>query len=176
MDASAFEEFYTHMQWADAKVWAAGLEAPDGATDERLRDTLLHLHHVQRGFLGLWCATLESPLAETLDSDVDPHDLGSATELRDWARAYYPMVEKFLGSLDSNDLDRAIEIPWAAVLEKRLGRPPDPVTLRETLHQVVLHSMHHRGQVNRRIRELGGEPPLVDYIAWLWIGRPAPAW
>ncbi len=33
-----------------------------------------------------------------------------------------------------------------------------------------------RGQNATRLRELGGEPPLTDYIAWLWKGRPAPDW
>jgi hypothetical protein len=28
-------------------------------------------------------------------------------------------------------------------------------------------------QVNTRIRELGGTPPLVDFIAWIWAGKPA---
>ena len=36
------------------------------------------------------------------------------------------------------------------------------------------HSTYHRGQVNARLREIGAEPPLVDYIAWLWFDRPAP--
>jgi uncharacterized damage-inducible protein DinB len=42
--------------------------------------------------------------------------------------------------------------------------------------QVATHSTYHRGQVNARLREVGGEPPLVDYIAWIWFGRPAPEW
>jgi uncharacterized damage-inducible protein DinB len=46
----------------------------------------------------------------------------------------------------------------------------------ETARQVAMHSMHHRGQVNARLRELGAEPPLVDYIAWIWRGRPEPMW
>jgi len=39
-----------------------------------------------------------------------------------------------------------------------------------------MHSTHHRGQVNARLRELGGEPPLADFIVWLWWGRPAASW
>ncbi len=39
-----------------------------------------------------------------------------------------------------------------------------------------MHSTHHRGQVAARLRELGGEPPLVDFIAWLWWKRPEPEW
>jgi uncharacterized damage-inducible protein DinB len=44
------------------------------------------------------------------------------------------------------------------------------------MFQVTSHSTHHRGQVNARLRALGGEPPLVDYIAWVWFGKPAADW
>ena len=41
---------------------------------------------------------------------------------------------------------------------------------------VVLHTQHHRGQISARLREVGGEPPTVDFIVWLWTGRPGAAW
>jgi uncharacterized damage-inducible protein DinB len=58
----------------------------------------------------------------------------------------------------------------------RFGREPVPTTMRETMLQVAMHSTYHRGQVNARLRELGAEPPLTDYIAWLWMGKPAAEW
>jgi uncharacterized damage-inducible protein DinB len=36
--------------------------------------------------------------------------------------------------------------------------------------------MYHRGQVNTRIREVGGEPAAVDFINWIWLGKPDPEW
>ena len=27
-----------------------------------------------------------------------------------------------------------------------------------------------------RLREVGGTPPLVDYIAWVWFSRPDAPW
>jgi uncharacterized damage-inducible protein DinB len=33
-----------------------------------------------------------------------------------------------------------------------------------------------RAQVNTRLRELGATPPLVDFIAWAWFGKPAAEW
>ena len=39
-----------------------------------------------------------------------------------------------------------------------------------------MHSTYHRGQVNVRLRELGGEPQLVDFIAWVWEGKPRAVW
>jgi len=63
-------------------------------------------------------------------------------------------------------------VPWAATLEAEKGRPMTAPTVGETVFQVVNHTTHHRAQVSVRLRGLGGEPPLVDYIAWVWFGRP----
>jgi uncharacterized damage-inducible protein DinB len=60
--------------------------------------------------------------------------------------------------------------------QQRMGRSFEAPTLAETMLQVASHSTYHRGQVNARLREISGEPPLVDYIAWIWFGRPAPDW
>jgi uncharacterized damage-inducible protein DinB len=49
-------------------------------------------------------------------------------------------------------------------------------TVAETMLQVTFHSAYHRGQVSARLREVGVEPPLVDYIAWIWFGRPDAPW
>ena len=55
-----------------------------------------------------------------------------------------------------------------------MNRRFEAPTLAETALQVAMHSTYHRGQVNARLRQIGGEPPLVDFIAWIWFGRPAP--
>ena len=65
---------------------------------------------------------------------------------------------------------------WASLVKRALGRAPDVTSVGDTVLQVALHSMYHRGQINARLREAGGEPPLVDYIAWVWLGRPAASW
>jgi hypothetical protein len=56
------------------------------------------------------------------------------------------------------------------------GRDIASPTLAETILQVASHSTYHRGQVNTRLRQLGAEPPLVDYVAWIWFDRPAADW
>jgi len=53
-----------------------------------------------------------------------------------------------------------------------LGQETEPASLAETLFQVPAHSTYHRGQVNALIRNAGGEPPLVDFIVWVWLGKP----
>ena len=52
----------------------------------------------------------------------------------------------------------------------------DAATLGVTALHVAAHTTHHRGQVMTRLRELGGAPPLVDYVIRVWSGSPAAGW
>jgi uncharacterized damage-inducible protein DinB len=89
---------------------------------------------------------------------------------------YHADLAAALGTFDEAALERPIRMPWLEPYEEQLGRKFEDPTLAETVLQVASHSTYHRGQVNARLREIGGEPPLVDYIAWIWFGRPAAEW
>src|SRR5258708_16693882 len=156
------------MAWADAKVWGAVLGTPAAEGDASLREKLWHIHMVQRAFFAIW-----------LDSAAEVSELSIFPGLRslaEWGHTYHDEVTPFLETLEEPFLDRFVHLPWAARLTAIMGVQPANPTMCETLLQVVMHSLYHRGQVNMRLRELGTEPPLVDYIAWIWIGRPAPDW
>jgi uncharacterized damage-inducible protein DinB len=161
-------ELYRHMEWADATVWRAILTHPPATQDTQLRNLLLHLHTVQRAFLHIW---LGEPL-EWRKPDEFP-DIGA---VQTWAQPVYARAHNFFDSPAAAETGRRVVMPWAAQLAQQLGREPDAPTLAETIFQVTSHSTYHRGQVNARLREVGGEPPLVDYIAWVWFGRPEPVW
>ena len=165
MTARDLNDLFRHMQWADGEVWRAVLAAPAARTDEPLRKLLLHLHVVQRAFLAVW---RERPLLFPELSEFP--DLAS---VQAWSTPYYTEAVVFLDALDETSLGRPVVMPWADELAKQLGFPPAQPTLAETIFQVTSHSTYHRGQVNARLRAIGGEPPLVDYIAWVWFGRPA---
>ena len=60
--------------------------------------------------------------------------------------------------------------------DRRQIRQGLPATLSESVWQVLSHSTYHRGQIATRIRELGGEPPLVDFLYWVWSDKPTPEW
>ena len=167
MNKTALIDFYNHMEWADGAVWKAVLAAEQAKTDAKLRDYLYHLHMVQRAFLRVW-------RNEPRDTPYPTFD--DAPTLMQWAQTYYSEADAQLESLSDEKISQPMIVPWAAMDEKRLGRPPEATTIAETAMQVVLHTMYHRGQINARLRELGGEPPLVDYIAWVWMGRPAADW
>jgi uncharacterized damage-inducible protein DinB len=156
------------MEWADAQVWRAVLAHEPAGHDTRLRDLLTHLHVVQRFFLIVW-------QKQRLDPSAEP-EFATAADLRAWAQTYYAEANAFLDSIDERALSSEVVMPWVKSFEAQLGRTFSTPTLGETIFQVTSHSTHHRGQVNARLREIGGEPPLVDYIAWVWFGRPRPHW
>ena len=73
-------------------------------------------------------------------------------------------------------MDRTLEFPLPPPLAERLSGSPVFPTVREALAHVACHSVHHRAQVNTRLRELGGEPPWIDLLAWLLHGKPQADW
>ncbi len=160
-------DLYRHMEWADALVWRAVLASEAGRTDAKLRDYVYHLHVAQRAFLRMWRGEPRETPYPTFENP-EP--------LMEWARSYYAEAYAHLGGLDADAVSAPFEVPWAAVLVQRLGRTPEATTVGETALQVALHSMYHCGQINARLRQLESEPPLVDYIAWVWLGRPEADW
>ena len=146
-------DLLAHMEWADATVWAA---ARPLIGDEKLYKTLQHYHATQHAFLMLW-------RSEPVDFSSVPDDV------EQWARDYYVKLAAFVKSLDPASLDRVVPIPWAT----QYAAGAAEVSVGDMILQVASHSTHHRGQACTRIRELGGVPPLVDYIAWLWLARPS---
>jgi uncharacterized damage-inducible protein DinB len=162
-----FQDLFRHMEWADSVIWTAVLAHADAADHTALRDRLYHLHMVQRAFLQVWRGDY---------TRTPPSTFSDSATLLDWAREYHVEANEYLGDLGEVDLDQPLAVPWARMVESRLGRKAEVTSLGETLLQVVMHSTYHRGQVNMQLRELGGEPPLTDFIAWLWLGKPRPTW
>lgn len=160
-------DLYRHMEWADAAMWTAVLASESAGADDKLRDYLYHLHLVQRAFLRVWHGVPRDTPYPTFD------DLPS---LMHWGRSYYDEGFAYLASVSDEKLAEPLPLPWADMVEKQIGRPPTSSTLGETMLQVTLHSLYHRGQVHARLKAIGGNPPLVDYIAWVWLGRPAADW
>ncbi|HQR38743.1 MAG TPA: DinB family protein [Blastocatellia bacterium] len=167
MHRSTLTDLYRHMEWADATVWAAVLSTDAARRDDKLRGTLYHLHMVQRAFLRVWRGE---------PRDIPYPTFDDADSLKAWARTYYVETADVLGGYTDEQLAAVMPVPWASMVERRIGRPPGPTSMGETALQVALHTQYHRGQVNARLREVGGTPPLVDYIAWVWLGRPAAEW
>jgi uncharacterized damage-inducible protein DinB len=153
-----------HAEWADSLIWKSVLALPE---DQELRERLHHLHMVQWSYLHIW----RGDPAET--PELDSFD--NAAAIRSWARGYYRELTCYFATVGDSILDREVRFPWAARLVKRFGGAA-PATWTESVMQVVMHTSYHRGQVARRLRELGAEPPLTDFIAWIWMDRPVAQW
>ena len=168
MDATAMiHELLLHMEWADSVVFSAILGKPLVEEDEVLLKRLRHIHLVQKAFFDVW-----------LHQPVNPHatDSFSALELAGFAKSLHREIQEFQNALSSGDLDRVVHLPWSELVSSNLGFEIANPSLGQTLLQVTSHSSYHRGQVNSRLRELGIDPPMTDFIAWVWAHKPSSAW
>src|SRR5262245_35345235 len=134
MDRTTLTDLFLHMQWAEAAVWAAVLSSDNARSDAQLRDRLYHLHMVQRAFLRLWRGEPRDAPYPAFDDQVS---------LMQWAQTYYSEALTHLGALDEAAISDLQPVPWAEMVERRLGRAPEATSVGETALQVVLHSMYH---------------------------------
>lgn len=142
---------YLHMEWADAAPGAA-------QADARLPKYLYHLRVTQCAFLRIWRGEPRETLYPAFND---------AWSLMQWARSYHSEAFAYLEAQSDAKLSAPMRLPRVEPVKQRSGRAPKTTTPGETALQVVLHSMYHRGQANAHLRKVGGEPPLVDSIAWI---------
>ena len=95
-----------HMEWADAKVLDSVLKLSSSNSDSKMRKLLYHLHSVQRAFFYLWT---KQPLEFPKETDFP--DL---LDIAKWGYEYYKQLNEYLISLNENELNKIIEIPWAS--------------------------------------------------------------
>lgn len=165
MELTDCRMLFTHAGWADALVWKRVLAS--GTEDAELLEKLHHLHVVQWAYLRIWRGAWEAPP----ELDTFP----TLVSMRDWARDAHSDIAEYMRSLEPERVGENVQLPWADHLAERFGQAR-PATWAETVLQIVMHTTYHRGQVARRLRELGAEPPLTDLIAWIWMGRPDAEW
>jgi uncharacterized damage-inducible protein DinB len=162
------KELMDHMNWADAKIWTTVLSIPEAEDDEEL---IKILHHYQLSKYAFYYTRSGLP-QEFPEIDT----FNTLRDMAQWAAEYPKLIQTYIAGLKEADLSRIIKTPSYDRLEKILGQKPLDANLAETILQVAVHCSHHRGQVNSRIRELKSEPPLVDFIAWVWLGKPDAVW
>jgi uncharacterized damage-inducible protein DinB len=159
---SVLRDMYGHQAWADAALWNA-IDGNDRArADSVIHNRLHHIHLVQRAFM--WAVSDRS--GEFVISKAE--EFGFA-DLKSFARESHTAIDRFLTQASNSRFEETINMPW-------FKDPPLNLTVSEALTQCAMHSHWHRGQNAARLRELGGEPPPLDMILWIWKGRPAPSW
>jgi len=169
MNVAELTDLYEYNRWAHELVFDSVLELTKeqyerkvGGSFPSARLTLEHMLATEVVWLSRWEG---HSLGEAPDYSgiADAHSL-----IRMW-RSFRNRQYAFITSLADDELNKPIAIRTRSGIET-----VQPLV--ETMLHVVNHATYHRGQVNARLREVGGTPPLVDYIAWIWFGRPAPNW
>ena len=159
---SYLDELYAHQEWADAEHWRAFEAYPAALADNAIRERLLHIHLVQHGFL--W---VTSP--QRLEFGFKRlENFPSMADLKVYARQGNHDLGELLKKMDQARMEEIIEVPWF--------KPSAKISVRQALTQAAMHSHYHRGQNATRLRELGGTPPMTDFIVWLKNGQPAAQW
>jgi uncharacterized damage-inducible protein DinB len=156
------DELYAHQEWADAEHWRAIGAHPAALADIAIRQRLHHIHLVQHAFLWVTGPRTGEFAFKKLE------DFPSLSDLKAFAQQGLAEMNELLKKTDEHRLEEVIEVPW-------FEHPPR-ISVRQALTQAAMHSHYHRGQNATRLRELGAEPPMTDYIVWLRDGQPKPKW
>ena len=156
-------EMGRHQVWADAEHWRALGRFPVALQDEAIRKRLHHLHFVQRAFC--WIVKADGSLFDRSTLA----DFPTNEALKAYGQQSSTELAALIEGATDDLLLRQVSIPF-------FKDPPLTITATEALVQAVTHSQWHRAQNATRLRELGGEPPTIDFIVWLWKGRPAAPW
>jgi len=159
---SYLDEMYAHQAWADAEHWRAFEAHPAALADKAIRERLLHIHLVQHAFL--WVTGPRT--SEFAFKKVE--DFASMADLKKYGQEGLEEMVELLKKTDQDRMEELIEVVWF--------KPPLKISVRHALTQAAMHSHYHRGQDATRLRELGGVPPMTDFIVWLRNGQPAARW
>jgi uncharacterized damage-inducible protein DinB len=149
-----------HAEWANAVFFHAWDSSP-ARDNEEMRRRLSHLIGVQQGFLAL--------LTDKEPGGPRPGPPDTFEELKSRAQSCHTGLRDLVVGMPPEKLSRTIQVPW-------FPDPPCVITVAEALVQVAMHSQHHRGQCMTRLKDLEGEPKNVDWIIWLWKGKPEGRW
>mgnify|MGYP001069261082 CR=1 FL=1 len=153
-------DLMAHLNWADAVFYRAWGKAAEALEDEDLRRRAYHAVYVQEAFYKLLRGEAVARPQDTLPA---------YSELKERAQAGTTKLQLLAGELTAEGIARPISVPW-------FQSPPCVISVREALVQVAMHSQHHRGQNIARLKQIGGEPKNVDWIIWLWKGKPEGVW
>ncbi len=164
------------MEWADALVWKSTASSESTNRDEKIILWLLHLHMTQQAFLAFWQRQFANASQQEIMEWSQRGSKLRGAELLAWAKSFHHNAMGYLSRISETALAEPAVLPWMDMVSAQLGKILVIPNLSETLLQVPMHSMHHRGQINARLRELGVDPPLTDFIAWVWLGKPPADW
>ena len=148
-----------HKAWASAALLNAIRSSDSAANDEALRSLLHHIVLANRFWL---FSCLDQPFAVADESRVP----GSLEAVADLFRATHAIEAEWMSHAGESELARRLEGPLI---------PGGGCSIAHAYVQVCMHSQGHRSQCATRLRSLGGQPPVTDFIVWLQ-DRPVAQW
>jgi uncharacterized damage-inducible protein DinB len=152
--AELLEELAHYQIWADSEHWKALHQNGAVLDDPEIRKRLNHM------VTALRMLTL---LARGGTPDFSAmKDIESAEQLEAAQRDANADV---MEALKIVDLQKMIALP-------RGPRGPWEAPAGVLLLQAMTHSLHHRAQNASRLRQLGVNPPMTDFVLWYANGRP----
>jgi len=161
---SVIKDLFEHMQWADTQIWNAIETGSVIYENEELKKSLYHIHLVQFVFLQIWKKEkFKYPKVEGFEN---------LEAIRIWSNENYKEINNFLENVSEEKLKEIANVPWSKNYAEKIGKEIANISIKGSMLQVISHSTHHRAQINTKLNELGCAPPMVDFIVWLWEGKP----
>ena len=154
MDVELLKELARYQRWADGEHWKLLHGNATLLEDTEIRKRLNHMAMAYEMLAGL--ARGEAPDVAGMK------ERESIGELETTMRKATEGLERTLASVA---LEKMIALP-------RGPKGPFEAPAGVLLLQALMHSQHHRGQNASRMRELGVEPPMTDFVIWYAVGRP----
>jgi uncharacterized damage-inducible protein DinB len=151
------QDLIRHKGYTDAALLRAIRQHGPAANDSELLRLLHHILLANRFWLAL---SMNRPFVLEEESRM-PESLEA------WATRYRETHNEELAwasALTDEDLARTVESSFF---------PGTVYTVAQGFTQVCMHSHGHRSQCATRLRQLGGIPPVLDFIVWLQDRPPA---
>jgi uncharacterized damage-inducible protein DinB len=155
-----FVSLYAYNRWADRRVLdVCRMLTPEQYVAEpvpgwaSIRSSLVHIADVTNA----WLRGMAGEVVPGVSSEAELPTVDDASRLLDGA---YHLVSELLPRLTPAELTTprtfsrrghtAVLPPWAV------------------LRHVVNHATYHRGQIASKLKRFGKEPPVTDFIFWVF--------
>ncbi|MGO9518128.1 MAG: DinB family protein [Candidatus Korobacteraceae bacterium] len=164
---AAINELFNYSYWArDCQLQACAALTEEqflrslGSSFASVRDTLVHMVETEWIWLERW-------RGRPRQSTLSPEELPSLNAVSAKWRAVEHDMRAYLATLS----DETLEQPVTYMSQK--GDTFTYELWRPMLH-LVNHQSYHRGQVTTLLRQLGLQPPTVDFLPGYRMGFRAP--
>jgi uncharacterized damage-inducible protein DinB len=163
LSAGALRRYYDYADWARGVVDEACSDLTDAELDRVfalglgcVRATLLHIRFGEQWWLNNWTRGPDEPFPE-LPADTPLPKLQAL--FAETARRR----DEILDASTDDDLKRPIAAKPAPDIVRTFP-------LGVTMLELCMHGTHHRAQIVNMLRQLGRQPPKIDYAQWIRTG------